>query len=96
MSERVEIEVRNPRGVIESSPICAPAQRVDDLAGKTIGLYSNGKDGMDRFYTVFTELLKSKYPTAKTVYVSGDYLINDKDANEWDSQIDTFVYGVGD
>ena len=96
MSERVEIEVRNPRGVIESSPIYAPAQRVDNLAGKTVGLYSNGKDGMDRFYTVFMELLKNKYPTAKTIYVSGDYLINDEDANEWDSQIDTFVYGVGD
>ncbi|UCD09960.1 MAG: hypothetical protein JSU79_04790 [Dehalococcoidales bacterium] len=96
MSERVEIEVRNPRGVIESSPIYAPAQRVDNLAGKTVGLYSNGKDGMDRFYTVFAELLKSKYPTAKTIYLSGDYLINDKDANEWDSQIDTFIYGVGD
>ena len=96
MSKREEIEVLNPRGVIESSPIYAPAPRVDDLAGKTVGLYSNGKDGMDRFYTVFTELLKEKYPTAKTIYLSGDYLINEKDANEWNTQIDTFVYGVGD
>ena len=92
----MEIEVLNPRGVIESSPTYAPAPRVDDLAGKTVGLYSNGKDGMDRFYEVLAELLKNKYPTAKTIYLSGDYLINDKDASEWGSQIDTFVYGVGD
>ena len=96
MDKRVAIEVLNPRGVIESSPTYAPAPRVDDLSGKTVGLYSNGKDGMDNFYTVFTELLKNKYPTVKTIYLSGDYLINDKNANEWGSQIDTFVYGVGD
>ena len=96
MNERVEIEVLNPRGVIESAPVYAPSPRVDNLAGKTVGLYSNGKDGMDRFYTVLTELLKVKYPTAETVYLSGDYLINDKNANEWDSKIDAFVYGVGD
>lgn len=96
MIKRVEIEVLNPRGVIESSPTYAPAPRIDTLTGKTVGLYSNGKDGMDRFYTVFKELLKNKFPTAKTIYLSGDYLINDDNANEWNSQIDTFVYGVGD
>ncbi|UCC16237.1 MAG: hypothetical protein JSU58_07635 [Dehalococcoidales bacterium] len=96
MTKQVEIKVLNPRGVIESSPTYAPAPRINDLAGKTVGLYSNGKDGMDRFYTVFAELLKEKYPTAKTTYLSGDYLINDKDVNEWIPQIDTFIYGVGD
>ena len=96
MSTRVEMEVLNPRGVIESSPTRSPAPRVDNLAGKTVGLYSNGKDGMDNFYTVFTELLKNKFPMVQTIYLSGDYLINDKNANEWASQIDTFVYGVGD
>jgi hypothetical protein len=96
VDRQVEIDVLNPRGVIESSPVYAPVRRVDNLAGKIVGLYSNGKDGVERFYKVFTELLKNKYPTAKTIYLSGDYLINDKDANEWVSQIDTFIYGVGD
>ena len=96
MEKRVEIEVLNPRGVIESSPTYTPTPRVDDLSGKTVGLYSNGKDGMDNFYTVFTEFLKNKFLDVKTIYLSGDYLINDMNANEWDSQIDTFVYGVGD
>jgi hypothetical protein len=96
VNKQVDIEVLNPRGVIESSPTCAPSPRIDDLEGKTVGLYSNRKDGMDNFYEVFAELLKNKLPTAKTIYLSGDYLINDKDTNEWASQIDTFIYGVGD
>jgi len=96
VSDTVKIEVLNPRGVIESSPTYAPAPRVDNLEDKKVGLYSNGKDGMDRFYTVFTELLKEIYPTADTIFLSGDYLINDKNSLEWGSRIDTFVYGVGD
>ena len=96
MDRRLEIEVRNPRGVIEPAPIYTPSERTGDLAGKTVGLYSNGKDGMENFYRVFSELLKERYPAAKTNYFSGDYLINDRDASEWGSRIDTFVYGVGD
>jgi hypothetical protein len=96
VDKQFEIEVRNPRGVIEPSPIFVPAPRIHDLAGKTVGLYSNGKDGMENFYQVFSELLKDRYPTAKTIYLSGDYVINDRDAEEWGSKIDTFVYGVGD
>lgn len=96
MDKQVEIEVLNPRGVIEPSPVYSPAQRVNELTGKTIGLYSNGKDGMDNFYHVFVELLKEKYPTVKTTRLSGDYMINEKDAKEWVPQIDTFIYGVGD
>lgn len=96
MSERVELDVLNPRGVIEPLPTYAPNQRISDLAGKVVGFYSNGKDGMENFYTVFAELLKKKWPTAKTTFLSGDYIINDKDADEWVPQIDTFLYGVGD
>ncbi|MEE8413702.1 MAG: hypothetical protein V3R96_04035, partial [Dehalococcoidales bacterium] len=70
--------------------------RITDLAGKMVGFYSNKKDGMENFYSVFAELLKKKYPTAESTFLSGDYLINDKDANEWVPKIDTFVYGVGD
>jgi len=96
MSEKVELEVLNPRGAIEPLPTYAPAPRLTDLAGKTVGFYSNGKDGMENFHTVFAELLKKKYPTAGTTFFSGDYVINDKDAGEWVPGIDAFVYGVGD
>ena len=96
MSEKVELDVVNPRGAIEPLPTFAPNPRLADLSGKMVGLYSNGKDGMENFYTVFADMLKKKYPTARTTYLSGDYIINDKDAATFVPQLDAFVYGVGD
>jgi len=97
MSEKtVTLEVLNPRGVVEAKTNFAPAPRFTDLAGKRVGLYHNGKPGMDNFYTVFEELLKKKYPTATTNLIRGSFEITDKDAEAWAPQIDTFVYGVGD
>jgi hypothetical protein len=95
-SGKVQLEVLNPRGVIEAKKTFAPNPRVKDLAGKRVGLYWNNKPGMDNFYTVFAELLKKKYPTATTTLLRGAFLIRDEDAKDWLPQIDTFVYGVGD
>lgn len=97
MSEhKVELKLLNPRGVIEAKPVYIPNSRVTDLNGKRVGLYWNGKPGMDNFYTVFEKLLKEKYPTAKTTLLRGALLISDEDAKAWLPQVDTFVYGVGD
>ena len=94
--ETVELELLNPRGEIEPPPIFTPAPRVTDLAGKKIGLYWNGKQGVDNFYTILEELLKEKFPTATTTLLRGAFEIRDEDANAWLPEIDTFVYGVGD
>lgn len=97
MSEKtVKLEALNPRGTVEAKPALAPAPRFNDLAGKRVGLYHNGKPGLDNFFTVFEELLKKKYPTATTNLIKGSFEITDKDAEDWAPQIDTFVYGVGD
>jgi hypothetical protein len=97
MSEsKVELKLLNPRGIIEARPASTPSPRVKDLAGKRVGLYWNSKPGMDNFYTVFEELLKKKYPTATTTLLQGAFLIRDDDAEAWQKDIDTFVYGVGD
>ena len=97
MSDKaVKLEVLNPRGVIEAQKTSAPSPRVNDLAGKRVGLYWNSKPGMDNFYTVFGELLKKKYPTATTTLLRGAFLIRDDDAEVWQKEIDTFVYGIGD
>lgn len=96
MREKIELEVLNPRGTIEPLPTYAPSTRFADLAGKVVGFYSNKKDGVENFYAVFSELLKESYPTVKTTFLEGDYLISDKDAKEWVPKIDAFVYGVGD
>jgi len=92
----VELTVLNPRGMVEAKSAFAPNPRVKDLAGKRVGLYSNGKPGMDNFYTVFEELLKKKYPTVTVKVLTGSFEITDKDAKDWSPQIDTFVYAVGD
>jgi hypothetical protein len=96
MAEKVKLEVRNPRGVIEAKKSFVPSSRVKDLAGQKVGLYWNSKHGMDNFYTAFAELLKKRYPTATTTLLRGAFLIRDEDAQSWQDQIDTFVYGVGD
>jgi hypothetical protein len=92
----VELELLSPRGEIEPPPVYAPNRRVGDLSGKRIGLYSNGKPGMDNFYSVLAELLKEKFPTATTTVLRGAFEIRDEDAKAWVSQIDAFVYAVGD
>ena len=94
--ETVQLELLNPRGEIEAPPTFAPTSRVMVLDGKRIGLYSNSKPGMDNFYTVFEELLKNKYPTATTTLLKGAFEIRDEEAATWASEVDTFVYGVGD
>ena len=86
----------NPRGKIEVTPATSLSPRLESLDGKTIGLYSNGKPGMDNFYAVFEEILKEKYPSVKTVKSSGAFLIRDEDAEALAKQADAFVYGVGD
>jgi hypothetical protein len=92
----VELAVLNPRGRVEARPASAPNPRVKELAGKRVGLYSNGKPGMDNFYGVLEELLKKKYPTVTVKKLTGSFEITDRDAKDWAPQIDTFVYAVGD
>jgi hypothetical protein len=96
MSEKITMELMNPRGKIEVTPATSLSPRLESLDGKTIGLYSNGKPGMDNFYAVFEEILKEKYPSVKTVKFSGAFLIRDEDAEALAKQADAFVYGVGD
>ena len=94
--EKVELRVLNPRGEIEAKSASSPSPRVADLSGKKIGLYSNMKQGMDNFYTVFEELLRKKYPDVTTMKVAGAFLIRDEDAEAMAKEVDAFVYGVGD
>jgi hypothetical protein len=96
MSEKVTLELLNPRGKIQATPSSSPSPRLISLDGKTIGLYSNSKPGMDNFYTVFEEMLKEKYHTVKTVTMRGAFLIRDEDAEALAKKADAFVYGVGD
>lgn len=92
----IELKVLNPRGKIKAVPASSPSPRLSSLEGKTIGLYSNSKPGMDNFYTVFEELLKKKFPAVKVKTMRGAFLIRDDDAKAFAKEVDAFVYGVGD
>ncbi len=94
--ESIQLEVVNPRGVVAPPPIIAPAPRLEKLSGKVIGLYSNSKPGMDNFYTAIAQILQKKYPAVTTTVLKGGFEIRDEDVPGWLSQIDTFVYAVGD
>ena len=94
--ESIILELVNPRGEIEPPPIYSPSPRVDNLSGKTIGLYSNSKPGMDNFYSAIEQIVKRKYPTVKTTVLKGGFEIRDEDVQDWLAKIDTFIYAVGD
>ena len=92
----VSFTVVNPRGEIKAQKLQPPAARLTDLKGKKIGLYSNGKPGMDNLYAVLEEMLKAKYPGLSVVNMTGAFLIRDDDAQTLAKEVDGFVYGVGD
>ena len=92
----VSLELLNPRGEIEVPPVFTPSVRIPVLSGKTIGLYSNGKPGMDNFYTALEDLLRERYPDIKINRLTGAFEIRDDDAGKFASGIDAFIYAVGD
>ncbi len=96
VNHTVSLELLNPRGEIEVPTVYFPSARISDLAGKTIGLYSNGKPGMDNFYTALEDLLRERYPDIKINRLTGAFEIRDDDAKDFISGIDAFIYAVGD
>ncbi len=78
-------EIPPPRGTPGLSP------RVEDLAGKRIGLIANFKAGAELFLAKTEELIRQKYPTAKIVRLrmGNNYA-------ELAQQIDTFIHSTGD
>jgi hypothetical protein len=95
-SASVTLEVLNPRGEIPPIPTLAPSPRVADLAGKTIGIYWNGKQGGNHFWDVMEELLREKFPTARILRQKGPFDLGEKTAASLAKEIDVFLYGVGD
>ena len=96
VNHTVSMELLNPRGEIEVPPVFTPSMRISDLAGKTIGLYSNGKPGMDNFYTALEDLLRERYPDITINRLTGAFEIRDNEAEDFASGIDAFIYAVGD
>jgi len=96
VAAQVSFELLNPRGEIEPPPTLAPTPRVTDLAGKTVGLYWNGKVGTDVFFDTVENLLKEKFPTIKVLRYVGAFDPGDALAAKMAKEVDTFIDGVGD
>jgi hypothetical protein len=92
----VSLELLNPRGEIEAPPVYIPSPRLSGLEGKKIGLYSNGKQGVDHFFTAIEDLLKQRYPDTTTKRLTGAFEIRDEEVNDFITDIDAFIYAIGD
>lgn len=76
----------------------APAPRLDDLAGCTIGIISNGKRGTLAFFDALDDELRSRYGVAEVVRVvkpnysapAGDEIM--QAAQTWHA----LIAGIGD
>jgi len=74
------------------------AARLDSLAGKTIGMISNGKKGTKPFFDAFEQELKTSYEVARVVrltkanYSAPAEAAIMQTALEWDA----LVAGIGD
>ena len=96
MSETIRLELLNPRGEVEQPPVYTPSPRLSDLTGKKIGLYSNGKHGVDNFFTALEDLLTGKFEGITTKRLAGGFEIRDADTEGFVSGIDAFIYAIGD
>ena len=92
----VTIEVLNPRGEIELDKVYGISPRVPDLAGKTIGLYGNGKGGTEAFLNLLEGHIKQKYPNVTIKRYNGAFDVGDKLAQQIAGEVNAVVYGVGD
>ena len=91
------ISILNPtsEAVVETMQ---PAPRLTSLAGKTVGLISNGKEGTSGFFAHVERLLRERYQVAKVVLrTKSNYSAPAEDeiideARNWDLAIS----GLGD
>src|SRR3990172_10344856 len=95
-TDEVVIEVMDPRGEIPPPPFNAPAERISNLDGKTVGIYWIGKAGGDNFWDNVEALLNERYPNTKTKRYQGIFDLGDARAAEIAKEVDTVFYGVGD
>jgi len=95
-NEPVSLEVCNPRGEVEVPPVYSLSPRISDLTGRKIGLYSNGKHGVNFLFDALESLLKKRFSDLTTVRITGGFEIKNEDAAQFTSEIDGFIYAAGD
>jgi len=96
-------EVLSPWSEADPIPLQGLSPRLDDLAGKKIGLLCNNKRAAPVILEVAERLLKEKYPTAETSYFharsfSVSSLARDRkdEFDDWIKGLDAIIASVGD
>ncbi|MBZ5502363.1 MAG: hypothetical protein LAN59_08995 [Acidobacteriia bacterium] len=99
-SGAVTLEALNPRGEIPPPPTVGIRPRVQDLAGKKIGLCDNGKFGAHHFLEALETMLKQRYPAATILRLpkpaAQTITLTEGWYPEVAAQVDTFVFATGD
>ena len=96
-------EVLGPWSEANPIPLQGLSPRLDDLAGKKIGMLCNNKRAAPVILDVAERLLKEKYPTAETSYFyarsfSVSSLERDRkdEFDDWIKGLDAVIASVGD
>ncbi|MBI4296399.1 MAG: hypothetical protein HY667_04705 [Chloroflexi bacterium] len=99
-----QFEVLSPWAEAEPVPLKGLAPRVTDLAGKKIGLLSNGKRAAKPILTVVERKLKERFPTSQISWYFTQNAVgpaeleteNKDKFEEWIKGVDAVVGAVGD
>jgi len=94
----VQLDLLNPKGVIDPPPMLGISPRIATLEGKRIGMIHNNKPGAKTFLEAVEELLKAKYPTATFSHFDTNINLADKPEKyaAMANACDVFILGSGD
>ena len=98
-----QLQVLSPWSEIDPVPLLAPAARLDNLAGRKIGLFANHKRAAQPMLEVVRNWLQEKYPDITLdLYVGTETNVPEmwtggKEKYErWIDEMDGVVLAVGD
>jgi len=99
MSEKIHLEVLDPRGEIENILKHGISPRLTTLEGKRIALIDNQKSGARTLLDVLETLLKARYPSTTFVRQYSASINLAKEPEFYDEvakSADAFIFGAGD
>ncbi len=87
-------EVLSPWADVDPVPLRGITPRPKELAGKTIGLYSNGKRAAALTLTAFEARLKAQVPSAVTTWYTSTKINTPEILTEGRARFEEWVRGV--
>lgn len=87
-------EVLSPWAEADPIPLRGIAPRVPDLAGRTIGLFSNGKRAAQLTLAAVERELKAKFPGLNTTWYTSTVLNSPEALTPGKARFDAWVGGV--